>query len=452
MLAVGIPFVTAAPSAAATALSATPRTPMIAETTRITGRLTTAVARPIRLQYLNGTRWVTLKNAKSASTGRFSLAIRQSVASRKYRVHAPRTTRHGAQNTGTIVIRAVRQTAAVSFMRAPVGQSADGAQRDLLPGQGRFTPTRRGRAVFLQRYAGGTWQTVASARQDARGMFTFNAAPGSAYRVRAAGFNGAPAVNSAKVTPAVAAIDFADEFNGTALDSSKWGIRQEGERRDASNRPCSESSSKSVSVSDGAVHFQVKQIDQLSPDYGADEISRQSQCPHGQYFNAHIGTQGKYAFQYGVMAAKVKFAREDGQHGAFWSQPDNSAGTEIDAVEYFGDSRTRAGFGSLQHSIYWQQSGKQNYDKVNQSRDYLLGRDKTWWNSYHVFSVERKPGVYIFRIDGHETFRTTKGLTAAQQYLILSLLTSTWELDELQGWDKSNLSTMDIDWVRVWKP
>ena len=40
---------------------------------------------------------------------------------------------------------------------------------------------------------------------------------------------------------------------------------------------------------------------------------------------------------------------------------------------------------------------------------YLAGQDDSWFDAYHVFSVEWTPEEYIFRIDGQETWRTDRG-------------------------------------------
>jgi beta-glucanase (GH16 family) len=66
-----------------------------------------------------------------------------------------------------------------------------------------------------------------------------------------------------------------------------------------------------------------------------------------------------------------------------------------------------------------------------------------------VFSVEWTPTAYIFRVDGVETYRQTKNISGAPEYLVLSLLSSDWELPDL---DTSKLPVdMKVDWVRVWQ-
>ncbi|MGI8901902.1 MAG: hypothetical protein ACR2HA_13445, partial [Nocardioides sp.] len=72
-----------------------------------------------------------------------------------------------------------------------------------------------------------------------------------------------------------------------------------------------------------------------------------------------------------------------------------------------------------------------------------------WWKSYHVFSVEWTPRSYIFRVDGREHWRTRAGVSGVDEFLILSLLTSDYEIPRL---DRSRLpSKMNVDWVRVWQ-
>ena len=67
-----------------------------------------------------------------------------------------------------------------------------------------------------------------------------------------------------------------------------------------------------------------------------------------------------------------------------------------------------------------------------------------------MFSVEWTPQVYIFRIDGKESWRTTAGISGVKQFPILSLLSSDYELDDLGG-DKRLPQRMYVDWVQFWE-
>ena len=77
----------------------------------------------------------------------------------------------------------------------------------------------------------------------------------------------------------------------------------------------------------------------------------------------------------------------------------------------------------------------------------LVGSDN-WFKKYHVFSVVWTPAGYSFRIDGKETFRTTKARSDKQVIAILSLLSSDWELDKMS---KTGKGSMKVDWFRVWQ-
>ena len=65
-----------------------------------------------------------------------------------------------------------------------------------------------------------------------------------------------------------------------------------------------------------------------------------------------------------------------------------------------------------------------------------------------MFSLERSPTEYVFRVDGRETSRTSVGVSQREQYLILSLLSSDFELPNLNG---TLPQSMDVDWVQVWQ-
>ena len=461
-LALPLPGTTA--SHAATSLSVAPSNPVPRERIVLSGRFGSNVQRPVRLQYWTGSRWAVLDRSSTTSEGRFRFATRAVAPSRRFRVRAPRVTRRvdGRRRTFTAVttesrrVRTVQPRARLSFVPAPVGQSKAG-ETMLTPGSARFTPVRRGRPVVLQRRSGGAWRAVVRSVQNRRGSFAFNVPArknnGDLYRYRAVTrrANGAPAVKSRPERAVHFQRRFNDGFKGRSLNLRKWRYRQLGARNFDGDRKCSESSRKAVSVAKGKLRFRVRPI----PRAQLSRSELRLNCPHGQFYNAHLGTDNKFSFRYGVMAARVKFHRQEGQHGGMWSQPSDPrydpgnpavSGAEIDAVEYFGDGFAN---GAVHNSIYWVgRDGATNKVGGYQDLRHLLGAGKTWSNSYHVYSVQWTPRKYIFRVDGRETFRTSRGLSKTRQYLILSLLTSGWELPKL---DKSKLNPMKVDWVRVWR-
>jgi len=203
----------------------------------------------------------------------------------------------------------------------------------------------------------------------------------------------------------------------------------------------SASSKDAVDVRDGTLRLQVKR----------------DPATEGHYLNGHISTEQSYLFRYGVAAARVKFQRPRGTHGAFWSQSPTygtppgdpkAAGTEVDIGEYFGDG---AGNGGLASYVYHRDEAGENVKDgdILPGAAKVVGSADSFWRRFHVYSVEWSPDGYVFRIDGRETFRSDSAVSARTQFLVLSLLSSDWELPKL---DRSQLpAQMQVDWVRVWQ-
>jgi len=327
-----------------------------------------------------------------------------------------------------------------------------------------FRPKAKGRPVKLQRQQGRRWVNVAQGRQDRRGVVEFTAPYKvkrkiATYRVLAGRYDGLKSVRSLGVkTSQPGLADFTDDFTGTALDATKWGHRLQ-DYSPVSQRTCSKSDPRAVSVSGGVVRLSVRN----DPDRGG-LLDPTPKCAYeGKNYewriNGHIGTEGKHSFKYGYTAARMKFQPRRGQHASFWSMPatqeagEGSArltGAEIDVIEWFGENHPQGGLASFIH--HWPNDNKEGItsQKVGGWLEKPGQYGGKWADLYHVFSVEWTPKRYVFRIDGQETFRTSKGVSGQEQFLILSLLSSDYELTHLGG-DGKLPQTMQVDWVRTWE-
>lgn len=301
-------------------------------------------------------------------------------------------------------------------------------------------PATSGALLTLQRRTDDGWGQVATERTGKGGLATFAVPQGatgtSAQRVVV---KARPQVRSEGAEDGWN-LEFSDEFDGTDL-SSKWSYRSLGVLSAESGRKVSASSEDAVEVRDGTVRLQVER----DPD------------AEGQFLNGHISTEDSYLFRYGVAAARVKFQRPRGTHGAFWSQSPTygkppgdpgAAGTEVDIGEYFGEGAAKGGMASY---VYHADEAGENVKEgdVLPRAVRVVGSADSFWKRYHVYSVEWSPDGYVFRIDGRPTFRTGKAVSARTQFLVLSLLSSDWELPRL---DRSLLpAQMQVDWVRVWQ-
>lgn len=306
-----------------------------------------------------------------------------------------------------------------------------------------FRPGVKGRAVALQRRQGGSWRTVGKARQSRGGVVQFAAANrfrGQPVVYRARAFGGErPASATQAVSTAVHAPSFSDEFNGTDL-SKDWATRAQGYSA-ASQRRCSEADNRAVAVSQGTLRLQVRRHPERA---GTCRVEGRD---HSYRINGHVGTQGVREFRYGYFAARIKFQPRRGQHGSFWLQsgvggdgPASEAGAEIDVIEWFGNNQPHGGLTSF---VYADGNKFGGFVK----RPSRFGQD--WASKFHVFSVQWTPHRYIFRIDGKQTFATSRGVSHVPEYLILSLLSSDYELKYLGG-ERRLPQTMHVDWVRHW--
>ena len=318
-------------------------------------------------------------------------------------------------------------------------------------------PVRVGRPVQLQVQDGAAWLGVTTARQDARGRVQVAAAatsPGGqplTYRVKARRWGGLAAVASLPVsTERWQDATWTDEFSGTEL-RDVWSHRG----RDyvhSNRRSCSKGDPRAVQVADGALRLSVIR----DPDATTTCRIGGRDATSGRYayrLNGHVGTEGSFGFRYGFAAARVKFHRVRGQHGAFWMQPTGgmypgALGSEIDVVEYFGDRHPQGGLATFTHRY----DGRRRVSAggwVPRSSSYLRSRRDGWSRNYHVFSVEWTPTTLVFRIDGKETVRMRGTISAVNQFPILSLIAADYEIPKIRA--RQLPQHMYVDWVRVWE-
>ena len=316
-------------------------------------------------------------------------------------------------------------------------------------------PVKVGRKVVLERLVGTSWKKVATAKQNKRGDADF-AAPvssgglGITYRAKAAKLGSLKAITSKTVdtTPWLTPT-WTDEFAGSTL-SPVWSHRGQ-DYEPTSKRKCSKGDPKAVKVTGGTLRLSV--IKDRAANGKCKASSRKETKKISYRLNGHVGTQGGFDFKYGIAAARIKMHKLQGQHASFWMQPvgenkPTSDGHEIDVIEYFGDKHPRGGLTSF---IHWKKNNKliKTGSWIKQPRSFLKNKRDGWSKNFHVFSVEWTPRMYIFRIDGQETWRTRKGVSGQPQYPILSLLASDYELSLMK--DKQLPQHMQVDWLRIWQ-
>jgi beta-glucanase (GH16 family) len=307
--------------------------------------------------------------------------------------------------------------------------------------------------VLLERLAGGTWKQVARKRQDSWGSAAFAVQPGT-YRARTVISMGRE-VQTGRIVSQAWTPEFEDTFSGDTLDASVWNDQRREHESVYAGRTCSRTDPAARRVEGGVLHLGIaldpERLDQrcqYTTDEGAGEQS--------YLLTSQVATEYTRLFTHGIAAARMKPQQAKGMHSSFWMLPegtrftdgDPSAGTEIDVMEFFG--ATPNGRETIGSFVSYYEPGWQNVkhgDLFSEARQ-ALGQGARWWDEFHVFSVEWTDQYYIFRVDGREYHRETNAISNAQQYLVLSMLASDYELDDLTPDEFDD--TAQVDWVQVY--
>jgi beta-glucanase (GH16 family) len=313
-----------------------------------------------------------------------------------------------------------------------------------------FSEPIQGRRVDLQHRAETGWEVAASANEDANGRVEF-LAPYSDGDYRAVAQASADGAHTAVATTSQSEadqwkLDFSEGFDGTSLDSEYWSPRQTGSYY--GSRLCSAPYPSNLALKDGSLLVSVRKANAArTQTVAANAAARMGvpasqACPNGVWDAAMVSTEGKYTFRYGVVAVRAKFPTQPGVHGSVWLQRVDPKGAEIDFIETFGLKY------GIQHKVHYDQNGE-SVMEGGYVKSLPEVKNEAWWNQYHVFSVEWTKDEYVFRVDGVETLRTRSGISQGQEFIILSMLASDWELKRVVPDEMP--ATMAVDWVKVWK-
>ncbi|MEI7423738.1 MAG: glycoside hydrolase family 16 protein [Prolixibacteraceae bacterium] len=215
-----------------------------------------------------------------------------------------------------------------------------------------------------------------------------------------------------------------DEFDGNTVNLAKWNFRAEGTVRNYGTV-----SRQTISL-DGNGHVSIK-------------VTKDS---NGKYYIGELGTSGIYETTYGYFECRAMMNKQLGPHVAFWLQSNDMGktldpikdGTEIDVFEYH--RKTPA---IVYHNLHWNGYGV-NHQTTGKQVPY-----PTIVDGYHTFGLEWTKDIYIFYVDGVETWRSTSAVSQHAEYLILSTELTGWGGDPALG---NFPDEVVFDYVRVYKP
>lgn len=222
---------------------------------------------------------------------------------------------------------------------------------------------------------------------------------------------------------------FADEFEGTELDTTKWMQRAPGVRDNCNNVP------DSNRVHDGML-----------------TITTFSEVVAGKVENycGMISTKGSLSQTYGYWEASLRFHRVSGNQVAFWIQSDlmgsdltnpEKSGVEMDVFEHLAE----AGAEEFDHAIHWNGYGAAH--RVWSHHGTLASLDD---GEFHVFAVAWTPDGYTFTVDGDSVEASDVPVSTALEYVILSSLVPRAFPPGGFGSYETSQATFDVDYVRVY--
>jgi beta-glucanase (GH16 family) len=175
-----------------------------------------------------------------------------------------------------------------------------------------------------------------------------------------------------------------DEFDGRAVDRSKWTIRN-GEGRDV-DLGCNVDDPANSYIRYGFLVIR-----------GLRETVRcGSQTRH--YTQAYLDTIGRFAWTYGRFEIRAR-APSDGTGiwPAFWLRPEDGGKGEIDVVELPGGTKWQ---GKATTAIFY------DYTPVKQDARFPLGGD-----GFHTYVTEWTPTSLTWFIDGQQVWRRDSSTT-----------------------------------------
>jgi beta-glucanase (GH16 family) len=234
---------------------------------------------------------------------------------------------------------------------------------------------------------------------------------------------------------------WSDEFNGTSLNTDIWD-QPEYNRKINDNGPDGWWL-REDSYLDGNGHLVIR----------AKEIpNRNSDSDPLDYSTGAIRTIWSFEQTYGKFEIRCQLPTQPGWWVAFWllsptvSHVDGSAedGVEIDIFEGFGWTD------HVDHALHWDGYGDAHQMIIT---DFTIPGIR---EGFHTFSVEWYHDVYVFFIDGEETWRTDAGgICRAPAYIKITgeLSTKPWFISTEWANDPQTATYPDyflVDYVRVY--
>ena len=220
-------------------------------------------------------------------------------------------------------------------------------------------------------------------------------------------------------------LTFGDEFDGEKLDTKKWLTNYYWGEKLLKDRYSIESDLQAYTEKE---NFEVRNsILKISTkpqriQGKAWSAAKGFSIKEFSYTSGLINSGASFRQKYGVFTAKIKLGNPDAKN-AFWMLADK-------ITPHLDVCRTSAG------KVWFDYfSSKGNISKTSLGSRYS--------NDYFIYSLEWTSDKLVWKINGAEVFSQTSDVPQEPMYILLA-----------GGLDKpvNGMTSMEIDWVRVYKP
>ncbi len=230
---------------------------------------------------------------------------------------------------------------------------------------------------------------------------------------------------------------FDDEFDGTELDTSKWGYNYSWGN---SHNHAAYCAPENVIVKDGVLTL-LGENKQHPNGVGKAGTFNNKEYPL-VYTSGAVNTHHKFNFNYGYFEARLKMPKGKGMWPAWWMLKDGWP-PEIDMLEILCSRPTQLHV-NCHYGPAW--NNKSSHEQVLE-----LGFDST--DDFHTYGFEWTPKYMKYYVDGVQVGHAFTNKQALEQctgmYMILNLAIDGWDgtPDSSTVWP----AEYQCDWVRVWQ-
>lgn len=229
-----------------------------------------------------------------------------------------------------------------------------------------------------------------------------------------------------------------DEFDGAILDGSKWVHDIGNGDWGWGNGELQYYTPENTIVSNGTVKI----------------IARAEEINGFNYSSSKIKTDGKFAFRYGKVQARIKTVNGEGFWPAFWMLPSGGSWPcdgEIDIMEQWGNNgNTNVTSGAAHLGLCPYSAGNHAYNSFHQNIS-----SGSYADDFHIYELRWEPNYIAWYLDGEIMYEVTPAMYSAnyewpfnsnQWYLMLNLAITNSGPNSNTAFP----SQIEIDWLRVY--